>query len=72
MQKGIRKIYAYLAYIASGLIIIGANLPLYIEVTSKTKAVTVSRINQEGILLLIASIIVIMLSYYKKKKYYMF
>ena len=68
MQKQSR-VNVYLAYIASILMIIGVNLPLYITKVNGDKIVAISRLDNEGILLLMSAIVVIMLRYAKRKKY---
>ena len=59
----------YLAYIASILMIMGVNLPLYMTKVNGDKIIAVSRLDNEGILLLISAIVVIMFRFAKRKKY---
>ena len=61
--------YRYLAYIASILMIIGANLPQYFETGTVNEMKAVFDVDNEGVILYVCAIIVIMIRYCKRKKY---
>ena len=62
MQKK-KGIHIYLAYIAAILMIIGVNLPLFVQLNYKGETELVTRIDNEGIILLISAIACIIFRY---------